>query len=445
MPSPPASISRLLVVQGDASLREIPVEGAVIVGRGEGCDLLLLDGAASRQHARFEPSGRAIRVVDLESTNGTWVNGKRIREAQLLDGDEVAIGGIRLRVRGAIPGETLVVGGISPPSRSAKGTPAVPSPLGRSAAFVAARGLADRAAASDLPVLLRGETGTGKEVFAHSIHARSRRNAGPFVVLHAAAISPGLFESELFGAEKGAFTGADARRDGFLARSHGGTLFLDEVGELAIDAQVKLLRVLETGEFHPVGSPVPRRSDFRLIAATNRDLERAVQTGAFRSDLLFRLNAVEIRLPPLRERLDDLPLFVDAWLGLGAKSASPDLVAALRSRPWPGNLRELRHVLDRAALVAKGPVVELGDLPPLAPPLAAVAAADATVSTAHPPEAAPAAAAPPEPPVSLDDAEKEAVIRALEATGGKRGAAARRLGISEPTLRRKLRRYGLDR
>jgi DNA-binding NtrC family response regulator len=253
------------------------------------------------------------------------------------------------------------------------------------------------------------------------------------VALHAAAVSQALFEAELFGSEKGAFTGAEGRREGFLARAHGGTLFLDEVGEIPVESQVKLLRVLETGEYHPVGSSQAKRSEFRLVAATNRDLDRAVREGAFRSDLLFRLNAIEIRLPPLRERLEDLPLFVDAFLKGTGKRAAPDLLDSLRARDWPGNIRELRHALERALLLCEGDVLNPDDLPLPALEEADEAAAEGAEATVERVSA-----------LSLDRAEQEAIARALKKTGGRRGDAARLLGISEPTLRRKLRRYGLE-
>jgi two-component system, NtrC family, response regulator AtoC len=416
------SLARLVVVQGDASRREVPLERSATIGRGEESELVLLDGACSRRHAQIVRLGGVHVLRDLGSTNGTFVNGKRVREARLSDGDEIAIGGVRIRFRSAIAGETFVVGGA--PTASAAAAGPAPAPTGRSAAILAARALAERAASSSLPVLLRGETGTGKEVFARYIHARGLRAGGPFVPLHAASVPPSLFEAELFGHERGAFTGADARRDGFLARASSGTLFLDEVGELPPEAQVKLLRVLETGEFYPVGSSTLRRSDFRLIAATNRDLERAVPEGSFRSDLLFRLNALQIQLPPLRERREDLPLLIEELLRPTGKTAAPALLEAVSERSWPGNLRELRNALERAALMAAGDVIGPEDLP--------LPSVDTMAATTLPGS-----------PLSMDDAERNAIAHAMAATGGKRGEAARLLGISEPTLRRKLRRYGL--
>lgn len=375
---------------------------------------------------QIEPDGTRILLRDLGSTNGTFVNGRRIQSVALQDGDEVAIGGIRLRFRASTPGATFVVGSGGPATSGSRPQPAEP-PIGRSVQFLKARALAERAAQSTLPVLLRGETGTGKEVFAHFIHSRSARAAGPFIALHAAAIAPGLFEGELFGHERGAFTGADRGREGLIARAASGTLFLDEVGELPLESQVKLLRVLESGEYRPVGGAAARRSDFRLVAATNRDLEAAVRAGQFRSDLLFRLNAFEIALPPLRDRLDDIPLFVTRWTSASGKRADASFLEALRRRPWPGNVRELLHALERAMLLCEGE-----DLAEEHLPLPCATLAASTGETERPQ------------PVSIEEAERAAIEAALARTGGVRSAAARLLGISEPTLRKKVRLYGLD-
>jgi DNA-binding NtrC family response regulator len=394
--------------------------------------MVLLDGAASRRHARVEARGQDYYITDLGSTNGSFVNGRRIHEHRLEDNDEIALGGVRLRFRAPSPGATFVVGGPAP--RTGTAAPAVPSPIGRTRAFLEARALAERAALGVLPILILGETGTGKEIFAQYIHSRSPRAAGPFVPLHAAAIPAPLFEAELFGSERGAFTGADARREGHVARASGGTLFLDEIGELSLEAQVKLLRVLETGEYMRVGGSHVQRSDFRLVAATNRDLDAAAREGLFRSDLLFRINAVEVRIPPLRDRRDDISLFIAEFLKPSGKKASEDFVESAAARHWPGNVRELRHAVERAALFSSGTTVTSADLDPAA---GTVPVAETVMKTARAGDTSPSA-------LSLDDAERGAILRALRKTGGRRGEAAKLLGIAEPTLRRKLRRYGLD-
>ncbi|MFN0206381.1 MAG: sigma 54-interacting transcriptional regulator [Planctomycetota bacterium] len=429
----PAS-ARLIIVEGDASCRELDIRRSVEIGRGENCDIILLDGAASRRHARIEARGPDYYITDLGSTNGSFVNGVRIRESRLDDNDEIACGGVRIRFRAPTPGATFVVGAPAAKLKSGAAAAAAPAPLGRTRVFLECRALAERAAVSDLPVLLRGETGTGKEVFAHYIHSRSQRGGGPFVALHASAIPAALFESELFGSERGAFTGADARREGYISRAAGGTLFLDEIGELTIEAQVKLLRVLETGEYMRIGGSQSQRSDFRLIAATNRNLETAVRDQTFRSDLLFRINAVEVKIPALRDRLDDIPLFVTDFLKTSGKVASPDFMDALKMRPWPGNIRELKNAVERAALFTNTDSIGSADLASSAG--AAPAAPDITITQKPEDDTHPSA-------LSLDDAERGAILRALRKTGGKRGEAAKLLGIAEPTLRRKLKRYGL--
>ena len=227
--------------------------------------------------------------------------------------------------------------------------------VGRSPAMVAVFKAIGLVAPADEPVLILGESGTGKELVANAIHRNSHRATGPFVKVNCAALSPMLLESELFGHEKGAFTGAVARRRGRFEQAHGGTLFLDEVGELGIDLQAKLLRVLQSGTFERVGAEETLRADVRVVAATNRDLKARVAAGEFREDLYYRLDVVAVTLPPLRERKDDIPLLAEyvvkqlarkhGWPGL---ALTPEAVAELCRRPWPGNVRELRNALARA-------------------------------------------------------------------------------------------------
>jgi len=232
-----------------------------------------------------------------------------------------------------------------------------------------------RVAATGATVLVSGETGTGKELIARAIHAASARAKRPFVRLNCGALAEGLVASELFGHERGAFTGALERRKGRFELAHGGTIFLDEVGELPPAMQVALLRVLQEGEFERVGGTETLRTDARVVAATNRDLDEAVQEGRFRSDLLFRLNVVPIAVPPLRERKGDIPLIADHYasqyaskVGKRIRGVSPSAMQALIAYPWPGNVRELQNVLERAVILAQGEMLELADfeLPRLA-------------------------------------------------------------------------------
>jgi DNA-binding NtrC family response regulator len=292
--------------------------------------------------------------------------------------------------------------------------------------------LAERAAASNATVLLNGESGTGKEVLARAIHAWSRRSNGPFVAVNCAALSPELLESDLFGHDKGAFTGAVRTKPGRLDLAAGGTLFLDEIGELRPALQARLLRVLQEREYERVGGTRTLTADIRVVVATNRDLEAAVAAGDFRQDLYFRLKVVALRLPPLRERREDIPLLADHFLGRYACEsgrAPPRLDDAARDLvvgyAWPGNVRELANALERAIVLGAGDVVTIDDLPeelheqapaPLVPALPAGASYhDAVVSA------------------------KRAILRdALRAEGGHQTRAAKRLGLTQPYLARLL-------
>lgn len=293
--------------------------------------------------------------------------------------------------------------------------------------------LADRAAATDATVLIVGESGTGKELVARRIHRRSRRAKGPFVPVNCAAIPENLAESELFGHEKGAFTGADRRRIGRFEQADGGTLFLDEVGELPEPLQAKLLRALEERSIERVGGSKPVPLDIRLVAATNRDLEEEVAAGRFRGDLYYRLNVIQLRIPPLRERRGDLEVLVPALveaisrrLGLEGKRITEAAMQRLQAYDWPGNVRELRNVIERALIVAPGDEVRPEHLPPLG----------------RQPRPRPSAGGE-EAPLSLEEREKQAILEALERTGGHREKAAKLLGISVRTLYNRLQQYGI--
>jgi len=310
--------------------------------------------------------------------------------------------------------------------------------LGSSAVMNRLRDLVEAAAASDVPVLISGETGTGKDLCARAIHERSQRAAAPFVVVNCAAIPETLFESELFGHEKGAFTGADRRRTGRFEAADHGTLFLDEVGELSPGSQAKLLRAIETSSFEPVGSTRTMKVDVRVLAATNRDLSAAMASGAFRRDLFYRLNVIDIAAPPLRERLSDVPLLVEAFLrqiaarqGAPVAVLDPGAVAALAAHQYPGNVRELLHALERGVALARGGPVRLEHLPPY---------------MASPPSRS--AAGPADPPAlqslgrAVEQFEQQYIRRALEQAGGHRGRTAAVLGISRKSLWERLRDAG---
>ena len=326
--------------------------------------------------------------------------------------------------------------------------------------------IVERVAPTEATVLIEGETGTGKEVVARTIHARSPRRAGPFIAVNCGAIPDTLIEAELFGHVPGAFTGATGRNLGLVRAASGGTLFLDEVGELTPAAQVKLLRVLQERVVVPVGSAVETPVDVRVVAATNRSLDADAQTGRFRRDLLFRLDIVRIQLPSLRQRPEDLTALADHLLariarryGRPALAIETEAVDALRLYAFPGNVRELENILERAVALGASGSLGFEDLPPhvlalpfslssAAPPGAAPGAATTTDSSKPAADEAPAPALPPSTTSlagipTLEQAEKTLIAAALEASGGNRRAAARALGVSSKTITRKARRYGL--
>lgn len=319
------------------------------------------------------------------------------------------------------------------PLRVAQGAPAAQGLIGRSAPFRAMLELVARVGPSQASVLLLGESGTGKELVARAVHDASPRAARPLVVVDCASLPETLFESELFGHEKGAFTGAHAAKAGLIEAAAGGTLFLDEVGDIPLAIQVKLLRLLESGTFRRVGGTEWRRADVRLISATHRDLYAMVADGRFREDLFYRLSTFPIHLPPLRERRGDIPLLVEALLARLAPSRrltlAPAALARLAQHPFSGNVRELRNVLERAALLSDGAVVG-------APAVERALAAGVPRAAAAPKAIAPLPRGAGRP---LRDAELEALRTALATHQGNREALAQTLGISLRTLYRKLR------
>jgi two-component system response regulator HydG len=283
-------------------------------------------------------------------------------------------------------------------------------------------------APSEATVLITGESGTGKELVARAVHSASARSKGPYVAVNCAALSETLLESELFGHEKGAFTGAEGRRKGHFQSADKGTIFLDEIGEISPSVQSKLLRVIQEREIQPVGSDRPVRVDVRILVATHRDLARETAQGRFRQDLYYRLNVVSLHLPPLRERPEDIPLLASHFLkkfalknGKQVKNFTPAAVRRLCAHNWPGNVRELENAVERAVVLLAGEYVGEDDLPPaLLAPKAPVGAEAAS---------------------TLENMEREAVLGTLEAVRGNKSEAARRLGITRKTLHAKLRRY----
>jgi DNA-binding NtrC family response regulator len=320
----------------------------------------LEDPAVSRRHAALDVVNDELCLTDLESTNGTFVNGVRIVGARLQGGEVVAVGASTLHVERI--GEEL-----APAPSTASGFGRV---VGASPEMQRLYPLCERIAASDVAVLIEGETGTGKEALAESLHEGGARAAGPFVVFDCTEAPASLVESELFGHERGAFTGATSTRKGVFEQAHGGTLFIDEIGELELELQPKLLRVVERSEIRRVGGDRRIPVDVRLIAATRRNLDREVQEGRFRDDLFFRLAVARVELPPLRARRGDIALLTaHFWRALGGEGRPPyELVQRFEGESWPGNVRELRNAVARR--------IALGDLPrheSLAPPPSAAA------------------------------------------------------------------------
>jgi transcriptional regulator with GAF, ATPase, and Fis domain len=404
---------------------------SVVLGSHESADIVIRDPHVSRLHARVDVEDDAYVLRDLGSTNGTRVGGVRIREACLEDGTVFQLGSARLRFR-------LLDRAFEIALAAGDGFEGL---IGQSVAMRELFAMCERVAPTEAPVILEGETGTGKELVARALHARSRRRERPLVVLDCTALPPPLVESELFGHEKGAFTGASQTRQGIFERADGGTVFLDELGELPVELQPKLLRCLETGELTRVGGERPIRVDVRLIAATHRDLQRMVADGRFRADLYYRLAVIRMTVPPLRERRDDIPLlaahFARAALADAGPLAMPPeqleaLFGELTCHDWPGNVRELRNVVERAVILADPSLLRAEAT---AGGEAAAAEIQRTIDLAvHRRHTLRAARA---------EWEREYLARLIRDTGGDLDEAARIAQVHRKSLERLLRRYKL--
>jgi DNA-binding NtrC family response regulator len=346
------AVPRLLVTvereAGKAVTRAIELEGERIrVGSHQSNELVLADRSVSRFHCVLSLVRGAWSLTDTDSLNGTMLSGVRIRDAILPSGEcQLSIGDSLLRVRPLSSERVQKVPEVSQFGEL----------RGRTVAMRQMFSVLERVAPTDATVLIQGESGTGKELVAHELQRRSARAHGPFIIIDCSAISPNLIESELFGHTKGAFTGADRARIGAFEGANGGTIFLDEIGEMPLDMQPKLLRALENREIRRAGENEPRRIDVRVLAATNRTLEREVNRGRFREDLYFRLSVFTVRLPPLRERPEDIPDLVRAFLErMGAaedeRLFTTQVYQNLARQDWPGNVRELRNYVERAIVL----------------------------------------------------------------------------------------------
>ena len=411
-------------------------------------DVALHEPSVSREHAVLSWGGGAYIVTDLGSRNGTFVNGVAVQRKAVVPGDKLKFGRVELTL---VDPESesefedcetrLLTCDAATVFPNGAGAQAL---VGRSDALRSAMKIAARAAKSNATVLLYGESGTGKELFSRLVWEESSRADKKFLPVHTGAIEPSLLASTLFGHEKGAFTGADRQKKGLFEEADGGTIFLDEIGEINSETQVKLLRVLQEGEFMRVGGTDPVRVDVRVICATNRDLAAAVKEGKFREDLYYRLNVIQIPLPPLRERTGDIEDLVNHFvkqLGGPLRSVSPAAMSALCAYQWPGNVRELRNIVERMVILSDRNELDVADLPQeIKGKGGAVGSKPEVASVSSSVPVVPAMPC----PISLDDWERRAIQEALAKSGGNKCKAAQLLGMSRSALYEKLRKYGKD-
>jgi DNA-binding NtrC family response regulator len=406
--------------KGEAFVLDRP---ELTIGSKEDNSVILSDPTVSRTHAVLLETGGRYVIKDLNSTNGTYLDGVLVKEAVLEFGRTMTLGETEMKL---VPFQEKIEA--FPSSKNVFG-----EVYGQSLAMRQIFGILEKVASTDVAIVLEGETGVGKELLARAIHENSSRAKGPFVVFDCSAIAENLIESELFGHERGAFTGATHSRRGVFELAGGGTVFIDEIGELGLDLQPKLLRVLETREVRRVGGTLTQRIDFRLIAATHRNLTKAVNEGGFREDLFYRLSVLRLRIPPMRERKDDIPLIVQKLLLNLAKefkmvsvpTIAPETLQILNSYDWPGNIRELRNVLSRALAIGGRDEIRPGDLllsPDTGPGHGKM---DSLVGR------------------SLEEIERTAIVQTLQSRQGNKTQTARALGIAYSTLYEKLKKYGI--
>jgi two-component system, NtrC family, response regulator AtoC len=463
-----AAIPRRVVVgTGQAvTTHMVPDEGIISVGRSPDANIRIENPSVSRLHVRLH-LGPVVRVEDLGSANGSRMSGERLRPNELTvlpPGHVVEIGTSWLMIGNApLQGSTMLQDATNPGPEIEDEPDRIPGDgvdglVVRDDAMRELHRLIERVAVGDISVLLYGETGVGKEVFARRIHALSPRADKPFLGLNCAALAATLLESELFGYERGAFTGAVQTKPGLLETAQGGTVLLDEIGEMPISIQVKLLRVLEERQVMRLGGTRPRTIDVRLLSATNRHLETAIEEGAFRRDLFFRLNSVTLEIPPLRERAAEIEPLARKFAEVAARrfgvTTVPDIEPRvwehLRRYQWPGNIRQLRNVMERAVVMSEGGPITIDDLP--ADTYVGPAPRAPSVKPVMQRLGAPVAAPPPPLPVDAPatpaagaDDERQRILDALERCAGNQTRAAELLGVSRRTLVSRLSEYNLPR
>ncbi len=444
-----------LIVHGPdkVDVVEVPVGRETVIGRGSESNAVVDDARVSRRHVRLRWDAGNLFIDDLGSRNGTNLNGEVLQGAsrRARGGDCIRLGGHEITiaiVSGAGPLQPALLERSDSPSRPSRPAPdAGDTPDGiviAEPSMARMFGFTRRVAATSTTVLILGETGVGKEVVAQQIHAWSARHDRPFVRVNCAALPETLVESELFGHERGAFTGAERRKIGFAEAAHEGTLFLDEIGELSLPVQAKLLAMLENRAIVRLGSTVETPVNVRVIAATHRNLTDEVKKGTFREDLYYRIGVVVIRVPPLRERPSEVTLLAKLFAkrfgshtGFGEPTIAPDAAAALVAHQWPGNIRELRNAIEHAVLLTEDGVIRREHLPET------VLGAPADPNAASMPRTGTARAGGVR--AALAEVERASIEEALRAEGGNRTRAALKLGISLRSLLYKLEKYGVGR
>lgn len=425
--------AKLLIINGTEQRREVPIDKDVFtIGAGSQNDLIVTDEAASRRHCEIHQRADGFLLRDLGSTNGTMVQGVRVCEVYLSQGVEFQLGKTRMVF---CPLQETMSYPLSDHDSFGRLN-------GGSAAMRRVFHLAEKYARTDAAILIQGETGTGKELLAEALHANSPRSKQPFVIIDCAALATGVIESELFGHAKGSFTGAGTERVGAFESAHGGTVFLDEIGELDLSLQPKLLRVLEKKEVRRLGANTMRPVDVRVIAATNRNLEREVREGRFREDLYYRLSIVRIELPPLRQRKDDIPGLVRCFLK--ELTGSDDVkiwsefeksMDLFRRHDWPGNARELRNVVEMAVRGSGGAMdlgacLTLGRMGMTERESGMAAHADLPFKQAK--------------NQLVGDFERDYIVKLLERNGGNISRAAREAQIERAYLQRLVRKHEVN-